>query len=210
MFSRLNRVFNNVPLIRTGVVSRPLSSSSNIQAQITSRTTIPNPNTTPTTTDSKFLGRRNEKVVFWKLYANFPKHNTHLSLVAVVEDLDFVEKNPNLSHNDKVLYYLQLPHHPKLHISAGQLGFRKSNRQEYEAAYQVATKMFKTIEEKNLIGPNDKVELIMKDFGKGRPPFLAALQGKEGTNIRSNIVRISDNTKLRFGGARPKKQRRLG
>lgn len=148
--------------------------------------------------------------MFWKLYANFPKHNTHLSLVAVVEDLDFVEKNPNLSHNDKVLYYLQLPHHPKLHISAGQLGFRKSNRQEYEAAYQVATKMFKTIEEKNLIGPNDKVELIMKDFGKGRPPFLAALQGKEGTNIRSNIVRISDNTKLRFGGARPKKQRRLG
>lgn len=210
MFSRLNRVFNNVPLIRTGVVSRPLSSSSIIQAQVTSRTTIPNPNTTPTTSDSKFLGRRNEKVVFWKLYANFPKHNTHLSLVAVVEDLDFVEKNPNLSHNDKVLYYLQLPHHPKLHISAGQLGFRKSNRQEYEAAYQVATKMFKTIEEKNLIGPNDKVELIMKDFGKGRPPFLAALQGKEGTNIRSNIVRISDNTKLRFGGARPKKQRRLG
>lgn len=210
MFSRLNRVFNNVPLIRTGVLSRPLSSSSIIQAQVTSRTTIPNPNTTPTTSDSKFLGRRNEKVVFWKLYANFPKHNTHLSLVAVVEDLDFVEKNPNLSHNDKVLYYLQLPHHPKLHISAGQLGFRKSNRQEYEAAYQVATKMFKTIEEKNLIGPNDKVELIMKDFGKGRPPFLAALQGKEGTNIRSNIVRISDNTKLRFGGARPKKQRRLG
>lgn len=154
-------------------------------------------------------GQKNEKVVLWKLYATFHRHNTLLSLVAVVEDLDFMEKNEHLTYNEKVLYYLQLPHHTKVHISAGQLGFRKAQRAEYEAGYQVSAKMFKTIEERNMIGPNDKVELILKDFGKGREAFLAALQGKEGSSIKSNIVRISDDTKLRFGGSRPKKLRRL-
>ncbi|KAK6460804.1 mitochondrial 37S ribosomal protein YmS18 [Scheffersomyces coipomensis] len=143
------------------------------------------------------------------MYGMFHSHNTLASLVAVVEDLDFVEKNQHLTYNDKVLYYLHLPHHTKLHISAGQLGFRKSQRSEYEAGFQVATKLFKTIEEQNLIGPNDKIELILKDFGKGRDAFQAALLGKEGQNIRPNIVRISDNTKLQFGGSRPKKLRRL-
>ncbi|KAK6203350.1 uncharacterized protein RJT21DRAFT_119488 [Scheffersomyces amazonensis] len=153
--------------------------------------------------------RKNERVVLWKMYAIFHRHNTLASLVAVVEDLDFIDKNKNLSYNDKVLYYLQLPHHTRLHVSAGQLGFRKAQRAEYEAGFQVATKLFKTIEEKNLIGPNDKIELIFKDFGKGREAFQAALMGKEGQNIRSNIVRLTDNTKLKFGGTRSKKLRRL-
>lgn len=153
--------------------------------------------------------RRNEKVVCWKLYGNFHRHNTLLSLVAVVEDLDFMEKNPDLSYNDKVLYYLQLPHHLKVHVSAGQLGFRKAQRAEYEAGYQVSSRMFKLIEERKLLGPNDKMELVMKDFGKGREAFLAALQGKEGSKIKPKIVRLCDDTKLKFGGVRSKKLRRL-
>lgn len=153
--------------------------------------------------------RHNEKVVCWRLYGNFHRHNTLLSLVAVVEDLDFMEKNPDLSYNDKVLYYLQLPHQLKLHVSAGQLGFRKAQRAEYEAGYQVSSRMFKLIEERKLLGPNDKMELIMKDFGKGREAFLAALQGKEGSKIKPKIVRLSDDTKLKFGGVRSKKLRRL-
>lgn len=154
-------------------------------------------------------GRQNETIVLWKLYATFHRHNTLLSLVAVVEDLDFMEKNSHLSYNDKVLYYLQLPHHTKVHVSAGELGFRKAQRAEYEAGYQVSTRMFKLIEERNLFRPNDKVELILRDFGKGRDAFLAALQGKEGSKVKPHIVRISDDTNLRFGGCRPKKLRRL-
>lgn len=150
------------------------------------------------------------KVVFWKLYANFNRHNTLLSLVAVCEDPDFLTKNKDLPYNDKVLYYLQLPHHLKIHVSAGQLGFRKSNRQEYEAAHQVAAKMFKTIQEKRLMSSTDKVEIILKGFGKGRPPFLAALEGKEGNALRPLVARITDATKLKFGGVRLKKLRRLG
>ncbi|CAN3356272.1 small ribosomal subunit protein uS11m [Diutina catenulata] len=160
-------------------------------------------------TPTKVEGRKNTKTVLWKMYAYFHKHNTVCSLVAVEEDLDFMKKNEHLSYNDKVLYYMQLPHQPKLHITAGQLGFRKAQRQEYEAGFQVASKLFRTIEENNMIGPRDNVELIVKDFGKGREAFFAALQGKEGQHIRGNIARVYDSTKLKFGGNRPKKQRRL-
>lgn len=153
--------------------------------------------------------KKNERVVMWKLYATFHRHNTMCSLVAVVEDLDFLLKNQHLTYNEKVLYYLQLPHHVKAHVSAGMLGFRKGQRAEYEAAYQVTTGLFKMIEERKLLGPNDKVELLLRDFGKGRDAFTAALQGKEGQNIRPNIVRLTETTKLKFGGTRSKKLRRL-
>lgn len=153
--------------------------------------------------------KKEENVVFWKLYASFPRHNTVCSLVAVVEDPNFLQNNAHLTHNEKVLYYLRLPHHVKIHLSAGQLGFRKSQRQDYEAAFQVAGRLFKLIEERNLIGPNDKIELIMKDYGKGKEAFLNALQGKEGVRIKDHIVRVSDNTPLKFGGSRSKKLRRL-
>lgn len=154
-------------------------------------------------------GAKNEKIVMWKIYATFHRHNTLCSLVAVVEDLDFMKKNEHLTYNEKVLYYMQLPHQVKLHVSAGMLGFRKAHRAEYEAGYQVSSRLFKMIEEKKLFGPNDKVELILRDFGKGREAFTSALQGKEGANVRPHIVRVTDNTKLKFGGSRSKKLRRL-
>lgn len=162
-----------------------------------------------TTTSPSKQAKVNEKIVYWKLYSTFNRHNTRCTLVAVVEDLNFMENNPQLSYNEKVLYYLQLPHKVKYSVTAGQLGFRKSQRQEYEAGFQVAAKMFKTIQERNYIGPNDKIELILKNFGKGREAFQAALLGKEGSYLKNNIVRISDSTVIRFGGNRPKKLRRL-
>lgn len=129
--------------------------------------------------------------------------------MAVKEDLDFMHKNEHLSYNDKVLYYLNLPHEVKVHVSAGMLGFRKGQRAEYEAGYQVSSRLFKLIEDKKLLAPNDKVELILRDFGKGREAFTSALQGKEGSYVRPHIVRVSDSTRLKFGGSRSKKLRRL-
>ncbi|QWU87507.1 hypothetical protein CA3LBN_001772 [Candidozyma haemuli] len=148
----------------------------------------------------------NERTVMWKIYAKFNKHNTICSLFAVTEDLDFMKNNEHLSYNEKVLYYMQLPHKAKVTVSAGMLGFRKSQRQEYEAGYQVSSRLFKLIEEKKLIGPNDKIEVVLSNFGKGRSAFEACLMGKESAFLRSNIVRISDNTKIKFGGNRAKAQ----
>lgn len=149
------------------------------------------------------------KVVMWKLYGTFNRHNTLLTMVAVEEDPNFLQKNPDISYSESVLYYLQLPHHPKIHVSAGQLGFRKAQRSEYEAGYQVSARMFKLIEDQKLLNPSDKVELVLKNFGKGREAFLNALQGKEGSLLKDHIIRVSDATKLKFGGNRPKKLRRL-
>lgn len=151
----------------------------------------------------------NERIVMWKIYAKFNKHNTICTLFGVTEDLDFMKNNEHLSYNEKVLYYMQLPHKAKVTVSAGMLGFRKSQRQEYEAGYQVSSRLFKLIEEKKLIGPNDKIEIVLSNFGKGRSAFEACLMGKESASIRSSIVRISDNTKIKFGGNRAKAQRRL-
>lgn len=151
----------------------------------------------------------NLKVVLWKMYAQFHPHNTICSFVAVVEDPDFIKNNSHLSYNQQVLYYMRLPHYPKIHLSAGMLGFRKSNRAEYEAGYQVSTNFFKMIEEKKLLAPNDKIEVIMSDFGKGRDAFISALNGKEGSFVRPHVSRVTDATKLKFGGVRSKKLRRL-
>lgn len=163
----------------------------------------------PTITGKPIINKATNKVVLWKIYATFHRHNTLCSLVGVMEDTEFMKNNSHLSYNEKVLYYMQLPHHTKVHVSAGMLGFRKSNRAEYEAGYQVSSRLFKLIEDKKLFGPNDKVELIMRDFGKGREAFTSALQGKEGAHVRPHIVRVTDNTRLKFGGARSKKLRRL-
>lgn len=152
---------------------------------------------------------KNEKVVLWKIFAKCNKHNTICSLVSIVEDLDFMKNNEHLVYNDKVLYYMNLPHKTQFTVSAGMLGFRKAQRQEYEAGYQVSTRLFKMIEDQKLIGSSDKVEVVISNFGKGRAAFESCLVGKEGARIKNNIVRITDATTLKFGGVRSKAQRRL-
>lgn len=215
MFSR----FNGVRSFGLGLKGlRFPNSISSIRGFQTGSKSLINPTSTTSNTPNSGLFNKSKsalkfkdsnKVVLWKLYGNFNRHNTLLTLVAVEEDPNFLQKNPDISYQESVLYYLQLPHHPKVHISAGQLGFRKAQRSEYEAGYQVSSKMFKTIEDQKLLNPSDKVELVLKNFGKGREAFLNALQGKEGSSLKDHIIRVSDATKLKFGGTRSKKLRRL-
>ncbi|KAH3678317.1 hypothetical protein WICMUC_001598 [Wickerhamomyces mucosus] len=141
------------------------------------------------------------------LHCNFTKNNTHLTLTAVTEDLNFLKKNPNLSTNEKILYYYQLPEIVKISISTGALGFRKSARGEYEATFQTAAKMFQLMEDKGYLDKN--IEIVFKNFGKGREAFIDAIKGKEGNMIRPHVVRLQDDTKLKFGGTRSPKTRRL-
>ncbi|KAG7660856.1 uncharacterized protein J8A68_005673 [[Candida] subhashii] len=218
MFARVNRLIFGRPNISSSITSNIIKSSQIIKTQPFSTSLVNQQGPSISSTlnkhglQSKKISANNsatERVVFWKLYAHFNKHNTRCQLVAVVEDIKFMENNPHLSYNEQVLYYLQLPHKTKVTISAGQLGFRKSQRQEYEAGFQVATKMFQTIQEQNLIGPDEKVEIVMKNFGKGRQAFQDALLGKEGSALRKNVVRMTDATVLKFGGSRSKKLRRL-
>ena len=50
----------------------------------------------------------------------------------------------------------------------------------------------------------------MRGFGQGREAVTKALLGVEGQGIRGKIVKVSDATRLKFGGTRSRKIRRLG
>jgi len=93
-------------------------------------------------------------------------------------------------------------------LSAGNVGFRKSHRGTYDAAYQLAAHAFKAIEDKN-IKPRG-VEVVLRGFGQGREAVVKALLGQEGRFLRPVLKRVSDATRLKFGGTKSKKMRRLG
>ncbi|KAH3898701.1 related to 37S ribosomal protein S18, mitochondrial [Saccharomycodes ludwigii] len=181
----------------------------NVAKPTTPAPTQPISQNTANTSSKKNLahGKKHEVVVKYVLNGYFTKNNTHFTYSAVAEDLNFLQNNANLSYNEKYLYYLKLPHKVQFNISTGHLGFRKAARGEYEAGFQTATKVFQMIRGKNLF--NSNIEIVLRDFGKGRQAFMAALNGKEGDFIRNYITRISDNTRLKIGGVRPPRTRRL-
>lgn len=55
-----------------------------------------------------------------------------------------------------------------------------------------------------------QLEVVLRDFGPGRQAVGKILLGSEGRALRSRIVRVMDSTRLKFGGTRSKKPRRLG
>lgn len=157
--------------------------------------------------DAARSSRRDLRPVKYVLNCLFGKNNTHFTYSAVVEDVQYTRNNPDVSYNDAFLYYLKLPQKVKFAVSTGCLGFRKAARGEYEAAFQTSAKVFQMIQDKRLLDKD--IEIVLKEFGKGRAAFVAALNGKEGTAIRKNVSRISDKTPLKFGGVRAPRVRRL-
>lgn len=143
------------------------------------------------------------------IHATFSKNNTHLCVTAEMEDANYANniKNKNVSYNQQVLYYLRRPERILFSSSTGDFGFRKAARGEYEAAYQTAAQVFKRMENRRLL--NYPVEIVMLEWGKGRQAFVAALEGKEGNKVRPQVVRLSDHTKIKIGGNRAPKRRRL-
>lgn len=55
-----------------------------------------------------------------------------------------------------------------------------------------------------------KMEVTLRGFGAGREAVTKALLGSEGRLLRGKIVKVADATRLKFGGTRSKKPRRLG
>lgn len=120
-----------------------------------------------------------------KLHIYATKHNTHLTL-----------SKPN---RDALIS-----------VSCGNIGFRKAGRGTYDAAYQLAAFVMSRIQDKGLLPQITKLELIYRGFGPGREAVTKAILGSEGKRIRGLICRLSDSTRLKFGGTRSKKPRRLG
>jgi small subunit ribosomal protein S11 len=54
------------------------------------------------------------------------------------------------------------------------------------------------------------MEVVLRGFGRGRDAVVKALMGNEGRGLRDRVIRVSDSTRLKFGGTRSPKPRRLG
>ena len=113
------------------------------------------------------------------------KHNTHITLT-----------RPN---RDAIIS-----------VAAGNLGFRKAARGSYDAAYQLAAYVMNRIQEQGLLREIMRLELVLRGFGAGREAVTKALMGSEGRRLRGKVIRVTDATRLKFGGSRSKKPRRLG
>ncbi|KAK6958296.1 hypothetical protein Daesc_001094 [Daldinia eschscholtzii] len=95
-------------------------------------------------------------------------------------------------------------------LSAGNIGFRKSKRSTYDAAYQLTAYVIDKLHQGNWHKNITAMEVVLRGFGAGREAATKVLLGTEGRLLRDKIVKVSDATRLKFGGTRSPKQRRLG
>ncbi len=113
------------------------------------------------------------------------KHNTHITLT-----------RPNRQ--------------PIMSVAAGNINFKKAARGSYDAGYQLASYVMGRIQEQGLLSQIYKLEVVLRGYGAGREAATKALLGSEGQNLRGRVVRVTDATRLKFGGTRSPKPRRLG
>ena len=107
---------------------------------------------------------------------------------------------------------------PIFSVSTGNIGFRKAQRGTYDAAYQLGVYVMGLVGNQAMLderyqgkgGQIRTLEVIFRDFGPGREALSKILLGSEGKALRARIVRVMDATRLKFGGSRSKKPRRLG
>ncbi|KAK5137360.1 hypothetical protein LTR08_008938 [Meristemomyces frigidus] len=144
-----------------------------------------------------------------RLHVLATKHNTHITLVqpprsaAATLTSAVSTTTASAAQQKKVVDVL-------LSLSAGNIGFRKAGRGSYDAAYQLAAFVLKQIQEKGLARDIVKLEVVLRGFGAGREAVTKALLGSEGRGVRGRISAVVDATRLKLGGPRARKPRRLG
>merc|ERR1712098_817774 len=116
----------------------------------------------------------------WQLHIYATRHNVHITVV----------RPPNWYHPQTGKRYPEKGDNRTvaLSLAAGNLGFRKSGRNAWIR----------------------ELEVFLRGFGAGREAVTKALLGTEGRYLRGKVVKVSDATRLKFGGTRSKKPRRLG
>lgn len=95
-------------------------------------------------------------------------------------------------------------------LSCGNLGFRKSQRKHYDSAYQLGAYVIDKLQQQGWHNKMHAIEVVLRGFGAGREAITKVILGNEGRLLRGSITKVSDSTRLKFGGTRSKKPRRLG
>ncbi|KAB8238797.1 hypothetical protein ETB97_008199 [Aspergillus alliaceus] len=115
------------------------------------------------------------------------------------------------SHKHNTILTLTRPNgNPLLSMGCGNLGFRKGHRSGYDPAYQLTSHVFGQMQERGYLLDINRLEVVLRGFGPGREAFTKVLLGGEGKNIRGLVSRVTDGTRIKFGGTRSRKVRRLG
>lgn len=143
--------------------------------------------------------------VGYVLHCKFTSNNTIITLTSQYRRVGKLAEK--LSASDKYLDQVKPREDVVINLSAGLVGFRNTKQGEYEAGFQTAKRMFELMNERKLL--NLPIEIIMSNFGKGREAFINALNGSEGNTIRPSISRVTDGTKIKIGGVREPRARRV-
>ncbi|KAJ5379279.1 hypothetical protein N7509_012398 [Penicillium cosmopolitanum] len=114
-------------------------------------------------------------------------------------------------HKHNTILTLTRPNgNPMLSMGTGQIGFRKGGRAGFDPAYQLSSHVLSQIQERGYLLEIKRLEVVFRGFGKGREAFTKVLLGNEGRNVRGLVNRVTDSTRVKFGGTRSRKVRRLG
>jgi small subunit ribosomal protein S11 len=133
-----------------------------------------------------------------QLHIMATRHNCHITIVRPPGYRNPL--NGNVSNNRTVL----------MSVACGNLAFRHSARKHYDSAFQLASYVMGVLKSRGHIKDIQQLEVFLRGFGAGREAVTKALLGLEGASLRGKIVKVSDATRLKFGGTRSKKPRRLG
>ena len=113
------------------------------------------------------------------------------------------------SRNNTIITFARPPNGEQLlTLTGGKLGFKKSNRNGYEAGYQCAVGIIAAMEAE-LERRDFDWHLYLNGFGQGRDAMLTALTTAVGAKVKGKLKRITDKTPLKIGGTRGQKTRRV-
>ncbi|KAH6880138.1 hypothetical protein B0T10DRAFT_495958 [Thelonectria olida] len=98
---------------------------------------------------------------------------------------------------------------PIISLSCGNIGFRKSRRGTFDSAYSLTKYVLERLIHGGWPMKISRLEVVCRGFGQGREAALKVLMSPEGKVLRDKIVRVADSTRIKFGGTRSEKRRRL-
>jgi small subunit ribosomal protein S11 len=146
-----------------------------------------------------------------RLHVFAHKHNTHITFVQPPKPLSQTPHLATATASSKTTASQQTKEiSVLLSLSTGNIGFKKAGRGSYDAAFQLAAFALKQIQEKGMWRDVKELEVVLRGFGAGREAVTKALLGTEGRFLRARITSVADATRLKQGGGRAKKPRRLG
>ncbi|ODA77224.1 hypothetical protein RJ55_06851 [Drechmeria coniospora] len=98
---------------------------------------------------------------------------------------------------------------PIISMSCGNIGFKKSRRGTFDSAYSLTKYVLERLIHTGWPMKIRRLELVLRGFGQGREAAVKVLMSPEGKVFRDKIVRVADSTRIKFGGTRSEKPRRL-